>query len=252
VTADASGSPFTPTQTGPPSIDVAGLGKHFGSAIALDNVGFRLRAGEFLTVFGPNGAGKTTLVRILAMLARPSSGSVRILGEEAVHAAAGLRRRIGLVSHRSLLYASLSARQNLVFFARMFGVEDPEGRAREMLVEMGLEHRMDDPVQTYSRGMEQRCAIARALLHRPDVLLLDEPFSGLDPAATDRLDELLALERLRGRTIVLTSHDLGRGAAHADRVAILVRGRVLFESTTADLQEPIETLYRRHAVGRIQ
>jgi ABC-type multidrug transport system ATPase subunit len=100
--------------------------------------------------------------------------------------------------------------------------------------------------------MEQRCAIARALVHRPDVLLLDEPFSGLDPAATDRLDELLALERLRGRTIVLTSHDLGRGAAHADRVAILVRGRVLFEAATSELQEPIETLYRRHAVGRIQ
>ena len=249
VSETPSGSPATPAA--PPSIEVVGLGKHFGTATALDGITFRLRAGEFLTVFGPNGAGKTTLIRILATLARPSSGSVRIFGEDAAHAAAGLRRRIGLVSHRSLLYASLSARQNLVFFARMFGVADAEERAREMLVEMGLEHRMDDPVQSYSRGMEQRCAIARALVHRPEVLLLDEPFSGLDPAASERLDALLDLERRRGRTIVLTSHDLGRGANLADRVAILTRGRLFFEAAKADLPESIETLYRRHTRGRI-
>lgn len=235
----------------PAAIEVSGLSKHFGSAAALGGVDFSVPAGEFFTIFGPNGAGKTTMMRILATLARPSGGSVRIFGEDTRTAPATVRRRIGLVTHRSLLYASLSAFENVAFFARMFGVPDPEQRAREILTDLGLEHRMDDAVQTYSRGMEQRCAIARALVHRPDVLLLDEPFSGLDPDARARLRELLERTGTEQRTIILTSHDLSHGADQADRVAILARGRLVFDSPARDIPPgTMADVYREHTGAR--
>jgi heme exporter protein A len=235
----------------PAAVEVCGLSKHFGTAVALGGVDFSVRAGEFFTIFGPNGAGKTTMMRILATLARPSDGSVRIFGEDTRTAAAEVRRRIGLVTHRSLLYASLSAFENVAFFARMFGVPEPEQRAREILTELGLEHRMDDAVQTYSRGMEQRCAIARALVHRPDVLLLDEPFSGLDPDARARLRELLERSDTGQRTIILTSHDLSHGADQADRVAILARGRLVFDAPARDIPPgTMADVYREHTGAR--
>ena len=243
-----------------PAIEVSGLSKHFGAATALGGVDFSLAAGEFLTIFGPNGAGKTTMMRIVATLARPSSGSVRIFGQDVGRAPAAIRRRIGLVTHRSLLDGSLSAFQNVAFFARMFGVDNAEDRAREILVEMGLEHRMDDPVQTYSRGMEQRCAIARALVHHPDILLLDEPFSGLDPDAVARLQNLVARPdggngagRPDGapRTVILTSHDLTHGADLASRVAILARGRLVFDAPADQIVEgTMADVYREHTGRR--
>jgi len=235
----------------PAAIEVSGLSKHFGNAAALSGVDFSVAAGEFFTIFGPNGAGKTTMMRILATLARPSDGTVHIFGEDTRTAEAAVRRRIGLVTHRSLLYASLSAFENVSFFARMFGVADAEQRAREILTELGLEHRMDDPVQTYSRGMEQRCAIARALVHRPDVLLLDEPFSGLDPDARARLRRLLAPPDNERRTIILTSHDLSHGADQADRVAILARGRLVFDAPAREIAPgSMAELYRQHTGAR--
>ena len=234
--------------TDPPNaVEVASLNKHFGNATALARVDFAVPAGQFLTVFGPNGAGKTTLMRILSTLARPSDGTVRVFGEDTRTASAMVRRRIGLVTHRSLLYAALSAFENVSFFARMFGVEDADGVARTLLVELGLEHRMDDPVQTYSRGMEQRCAIARALVHDPDVLLLDEPFSGLDPDARARLSALLARPTDKRRTVILTSHDLAHGADLADRVAILARGRIVFDTPAAEIAAgEMPSIYREH------
>ena len=186
-------------------------------------------------------------MRILATLARPSSGSVAILGQQIETAPSEVRHHIGLVSHRSLLYSSLSAFQNVSFFARMFGIEDADDRAREMLVELGLKHRMDDPVHTYSRGMEQRCAIARALVHDPDILLLDEPFSGLDPDAAARFQELLTQSDERERTVLLTSHDLSRGADLANRVAFLSRGCLVYDGATADVPAGgMADLYREH------
>jgi heme exporter protein A len=234
------------------AVEVRGLSKYFGAATALGEVDFNVREGEFLTVFGPNGAGKTTMMRIIATLARPSAGSVRIFGRDTHDAPAAVRQSIGLVTHRSLLYASLSAYENVLFFARMFDVERPESKAREILTELGLEHRMDDPVQTYSRGMEQRAAIARALVHDPEVLLLDEPFSGLDPDARARLRELLVAPRGRRRTILLTSHDLTHGADLADRVAILARGHMVFDAPAADIPPGgMSDVYREHTGARV-
>ncbi|MGD8816987.1 MAG: ABC transporter ATP-binding protein [Acidobacteriota bacterium] len=233
------------------AVTVEQLGKHFGSATALGGIDLNVPAGQFLTVFGPNGAGKTTLMRILATLARPSDGTVRIFGEDTRHASAAVRRRIGLVTHRSLLYAALSAHENVSFFARMFGVPDAAERAAALLTELGLEHRMHDAVQTYSRGMEQRAAIARALVHDPDVLLLDEPFSGLDPDARARLRVLMMPPPDRPRTVILTSHDLTHGADLADRVAILARGHVVFDAPAGDI--PAGTMgevYRQHTGAR--
>ena len=219
------------------AIEAEKLTKHFGSSSALANLDLSVPRGQFLAIFGPNGAGKTTLVRILAALARPSSGTVRIHGQDIARASPRLRRHIGLVSHRSFLYAVLSAHQNVAFFARMFGVEDADERARSALVEIGLEHRMHDPVASFSRGMEQRCAIARALVHDPDILLFDEPFSGLDPEASQRLDDRLRTLHESGLTVVLTTHDLARGAENADRVAILARGRLVFDALRSEMPE---------------
>ncbi len=219
------------------AIEVEKLAKHFGSSSALANLDLSVPSGQFLAVFGPNGAGKTTLIRILAALARPSSGTVRIHGRDIAKASPRLRRHIGLVSHRSFLYPVLSAHQNVAFFARMFGVEDADERARSALAEIGLEHRMHDPVASFSRGMEQRCAIARALVHDPDILLFDEPFSGLDPDASQRLHDRLKTLHGSGRTVLLTSHDLAHGAENADRVAILARGRLVFDAPRSEVPD---------------
>lgn len=232
-----------------PALRVRDLTKQFGSARALRGVDLELRHGEFVTLFGPNGAGKTTLVRVLSTLARPSQGHVEIFGVTLGRGvAADLRRRIGVVSHRSFLYRSLTARENLVFYARMFDVPDPGGAADRVLETIGLHRRCHDLVAGFSRGMEQRCAIGRALVHDPDLLLLDEPFSGLDPDAADRLWE--TLRRMHGghRTILLTSHDLGRGATLAQRVAFLSSGRLLHDGP-ADELDP-DTLRSLYGPGR--
>ena len=233
-----------------PAIKISGLSKHFGPTTALAGVDISLQPGEFLTIFGPNGSGKTTMMRIIASLSRPSTGSVELFGQNIRRAPAHARQRIGFVTHRSLLYSSLSGFQNVHFFARMFGVDNAADRAREILSAMGLEHRMDDKVSTYSRGMEQRCAIARALVHHPDVLLLDEPFSGLDPDATARLQTLLAAPEGESRTVILTSHDLTYGAKNADRVAILTRGHLVFTANVEQIAGgTMPDIYREHTRG---
>jgi heme exporter protein A len=233
-----------------PTIKISGLSKHFGPKTALAGVDISLQAGEFLTVFGPNGSGKTTMMRIIASLSRPSTGSVELFGKNIRRASAHVRQRIGFVTHRSLLYSSLSGFQNVHFFARMFGVDNPADRAREILSVMGLEHRMDDEVFTYSRGLEQRCAIARALVHHPDILLLDEPFSGLDPDASARLQNLLVDPEGKSRTVILTSHDLAHGVRQADRVAILTRGRIGFTAPVEQIEAgAMPDIYREHTRG---
>ena len=207
------------------ALEVAGLTKRFAHVRALRGVDFALGAGDSLAVFGPNGAGKTTLLRVLAGLLKPDGGTVRFGGEVLVRGNAAHRRRVGLISHHSLLYDGLTAAENLVFYARLYSVPDPHAAATRALAGVGLADRAGDAVGTFSRGMTQRLAIARALLHDPEVMLLDEPFSGLDQAAAATLRLLLGRLRAERRTMVLVTHNIDEGLELATHVAIQVAGR---------------------------
>ena len=216
-----------------PALEVRGLTRAFGVRKALDAVTFDLPSRAFLSVFGPNGAGKTTLVKVLTTLLHPSSGSAKVLGLDVVDDAVEMRKRIGLISHNPLLYPDLTAEENLLFFADMYGIDQPHMRVAELLEAVELDHRKLDLTRTFSRGMLQRLSIARALLHRPEVLFLDEPYSGLDPHAMEILDGLIA--QIRGdHTFVMISHDLDKGLELCSHALILARGRiVLFEPREA-------------------
>jgi heme exporter protein A len=202
-----------------------GITRRFGAFTALDGVDLDVPAGGAVAIFGPNGAGKTTLLRILARALKPTSGTVRFEGVDERDDLA-VRARIGLLSHHTFLYDDLTARDNLVFFARLHGVTAPEARADALLAEVGLDRRGGDPVRAFSRGMQQRLALARALVHEPELLLLDEPFSGLDPHAGARLRATLRGVRASGRAILMTTHDVGEGLELTDRWIFLSRGRV--------------------------
>jgi len=210
-------------------IQVCNLVKSFGPRAALAGVDLSVAAGEFVTLVGPNGAGKTTLLRVLATLARPTSGTVRIAGLDPAQAGEDIRRRIGFLSHRSLLYEDLTAEQNLHFYARMYDLDDGLARVQYLLTRVGLAARRHDLVRTFSRGMQQRLAVARTVLHRPQVLLLDEPYTGLDASAAQVLTRLLAELAGAGCTILLTTHDLSRSLAVGRRVVVLVRGRLVYD-----------------------
>lgn len=213
-----------------PAIEARGLARRYGPVGAVEPLDLSIAAGESVVLFGPNGAGKSTLLRLLATLIRPTAGSLRLFGVDAASGdAAPLRRRIGFLSHQTFLYDHLTARENLLFYGRLYGLPDPEGAALEAIRAVRLGHRQDDCVGTYSRGMQQRLAIARALLHRPDVILLDEPFTGLDRDSAHRLEERLRQEREAGRTSVMATHDLGPGMRAADRVLVLKEGRLAFD-----------------------
>ncbi len=207
-----------------PAVELVGLGRRFGERIVLRDVSLSLPSGATLAVLGRNGAGKSTLLRILATLLRPHAGSVRLLGEELPRRAFAVRGRIGLLGHEPLLYRDLSGRQNLVYHARLHRVS--LDRVSEVLTAVGMERRADDPVRLLSRGMVQRLAVARSVLHEPVVLLLDEPRSNLDPAAEEQVEPLIG--RTSGVTRVLTSHDPDAALAEADLVLALDGGRAVF------------------------
>jgi heme exporter protein A len=223
-----------------PAIDVRKLTKAFGHQAALRGADLSVAEGEFLSLFGPNGAGKTTLIRIVASLMRPTSGTVHVRGEDLDKAATSLRRHIGLISHNPLLYGDLTPDENLRFFARMYdlpgsGISSAAARIDTVLEQVGLAARRRDPVRTFSRGMVQRLAIARAILHDPDIMLLDEPYTGLDLQAADMLRSVLQELAGSNRTVILTTHNLEQGLEMCDRVAILNRGKVAWEGTRAGL-----------------
>jgi len=201
------------------------LSKRFGHAVALDGLDLALAPGESVAVLGPNGAGKSTLLRLLAGLARPSEGHLEVDGTAAHRREA--RARVGYIGHATLLYGDLTARENLIFAGRLHGVAKPGARADALLGEEELGHAADHPVQALSRGMAQRVAIARGLVHDPPLVLLDEPFSGLDRAAAQRLTRRLQRLRAGGRSVVLVTHELTRAAELADASLVLSRGRVV-------------------------
>jgi len=205
------------------------LVKSFGPRIVLAGVDLPVAAGEFVALVGPNGAGKTTLLRILATLARPTSGMVRIAGLDPARSGDKVRRCIGFLSHRTLLYDDLTAEQNLIFYARMYDLLDGPARIVELLERVGLAARRHDLVRTFSRGMQQRLSVARAVLHRPQVLLLDEPYTGLDLNAAQVLTGLLGELGEEGCTILLTTHNLERGLAVGGRVIVLTQGRLVYD-----------------------
>lgn len=220
---------------GAAAVCAEGLVKAFGDRKALGGVSFELPAGSFLSIFGPNGAGKTTLLRILSTLSRPSAGKLSVLGIDALENPGDLRARIGLISHKPMVYGDLSASENLEFFARLYGTPD-KGRIRELLQLVELDHRRNDAARTFSRGMTQRLSIARALVNDPDLVLLDEPYSGLDPHAMQLFDELI--ERVRdGRTFVMVSHDLDKGLSLCSHALVLARGKVVSFQRREEIDE---------------
>jgi heme exporter protein A len=222
-------------------IKVRKLVKRFGLKTVLRGLDFEVEQGEFVALLGPNGAGKTTFLRILASLSRPSMGGVSIAGYRLPDQAAAVRRRLGVVSHQPLLYGDLTAEENLRFYGRMYGVSNLQERVMEVLELVGLTTRRRDLVRTFSRGMQQRLAIGRAVLHDPDVVLFDEPHTGLDQDASAMLDTVLQEVAARGRTVVMTSHDLARTADLASRFDVISRG-VISASVQRDEIDPNDLL----------
>ncbi|HEX9838616.1 MAG TPA: heme ABC exporter ATP-binding protein CcmA [Anaerolineales bacterium] len=231
-------------------ITVKKLVKRFGLKTVLRGVDFEVQPGEFVALLGPNGAGKTTFLRILASLSRPSVGEVKIAGYKLPGEAAQVRARLGVVSHLPLLYGDLTAEENLRFYARMYNIPNHELRVTEVLEMVGLEARRRDLVRTFSRGMQQRLAIGRAVLHDPDVVLFDEPYTGLDQDASSMLDDVLKTVAAKGRTVVMTSHDLARAEDLATRFDILSRGVISASASRRELRKTnLLSFYRQALVG---
>lgn len=227
-----------------PAIEVKRLSKVFGTRRAVDDVSFVLPQGAFLSIFGPNGAGKTTLLRVLSTLLRATSGEALVMGVDVKEEPDTARKFIGLISHQPMLYPDLTAEENLLLYAKLYGVADPQKRVNELLDVVGLSHRRLDPVRTFSKGMTQRVAIARAIVHDPAVVFLDEPYSGLDPHAVDIFDSLIADIRDK-RTFVMVSHDLQKGFAMCSHALVLARGRVVsFDDKNALDFNEFSQLYR--------
>ena len=233
-----------------PALRVAGIEKRFGARRVLKSIDFELPQGASLVIFGPNGAGKTTLLRILSTLDRPSKGSCEALGFSYKEQIEQVRGRIGFITHNPMLYLDLTARENLVLFARLYGVDDPGKRADEMLSLVELKHRANDKVRGFSRGMTQRIAIARAFINDPRIVFLDEPYSGLDLHAAGIVDRMLAESRRRC-TLVTVNHSLESGFAQASHVLLLAKGRqVMFsEQSQLDYDEFKNVYYEQVGVG---
>jgi heme exporter protein A len=228
-----------------PEIVVDGLRKAFGRREVLKGISFSLERGGFLSIFGPNGAGKTTTLRVLATLLSPTAGRISVAGHDVREDPMPVRAAIGFISHNAMLYPDLTAQENLRFYADMYGVADREARIGELLERLELSHRRYDVVRTFSKGMRQRLAIARAVLHRPRVLLLDEPHSGLDPRAVDILDGLLR-EIRDEHTFVMVTHNIAKGLEWASTVMIVDAGRIVYEHAAGVDPAAFSAVYREH------
>jgi heme exporter protein A len=206
-------------------VEADSIARAFGARRAVDGVSLRVSSGETLAIFGPNGAGKTTLLRLLGGLIRPGSGEARIGGEK-LPGGPEIRRQIGVISHRTLLYDALTARENVEFFARLYGVASARDAAMRSLERMGIAERADAPVRSLSRGMKQRVSIARATVHDPKVVLADEPFTGLDASGARALSGLLEELRASGAALLIVTHNIDEGLSLATHAAIMHHGRI--------------------------
>jgi heme ABC exporter ATP-binding subunit CcmA len=238
------------TQPGVPVLSLQGVKKHFGETPVLRGITLDVAPGAFVAVVGPNGAGKTTLFNCISRVMRPSAGTILFRGEDVTGRDEHFRRGLGYISHQLFLYPELTGRENLRFFGRLYGLPDDPAALDAALAGMGLAEAADRPVRTYSRGMKQRLAIARALLPRPELVLLDEPFTGLDQHAAAVLQELLRRLKAEGRTVLMISHQLEHALELGDRVLVLVKGRVRADATaSATGLDGLRALYL-DAVGR--
>lgn len=215
------------------AVCVEGLHKSFGDWPVLWDLDLRVNWGECVVIFGANGVGKTTLLRILSTQARPESGTATVAGYDLRRQADSVRRRVGVVGHQGFLYEDLTCRENLVFYGRLFGIDDVEQRVQAVIAQVGLGRRSGHRVKTLSHGLQKRLAIARAILHQPQVLLLDEPEGGLDQESLSMLGGLLSDWTQAGRTVIMTTHNIERGLAWADRMAVLDDGKIQFQEPAA-------------------
>lgn len=235
------------SHTSTPAVTAASLVKAFGTHYALRGISLQVARGEVAAIFGPNGAGKTTFLRILSGLSRPSSGHVLINGQPLRADPEAARRQVGVIAHQSFLYGELTAAENLWFYGRLHGLPDPAQRVEQALHDVGLSERAADRAATFSRGMLQRLAIARAMLHNPSILFLDEPFTGLDQHAAAMLAGWLRRLHSQERTILLVTHDLDQGLGLADRIVIFAAGRIVFDQRTGSMRtEEFRQAYFNH------
>ncbi len=234
------------------AIETQGLTKSFNNKLALRGIDLEVRQGESVVIFGPNGAGKTTLIKVLATIMNPSSGRILVDGLNLKNNAEEIQRRIGVVTHQTFLYSNLTAYENLEFYSRMYDVPGRKERIHEVVAMVGMTSRLYDRVGTLSRGMQQRLSIARSLLHKPAIMLLDEPETGLDQQAIPMLWKALEIEGEERRTIVLTTHSLERGLEVGDRLLILDTGKIVYQGSRqaldlAGLKEAYEHSTRTRA-----
>ena len=225
-------------------VEVTGIEKSFGNMRVLEGIDLKVKRGEFLTIIGPNGAGKTTLLKILSTLMKPSSGEGKIVGFDLKQEEENLRREIGMLSHYTFLYENLTAYENLKFYGRLYQVKNIEKEIERVIEEVGLENRLHDTVRTFSRGMKQRLSIARSIIHNPSLLLLDEPYTGLDRWSGKKFKDMLKRFHGRGKTIIMTTHNLSFSLELGDRVIILSLGKIVHEQPVGGISLlELENLY---------
>ena len=226
-------------------VEVKRIEKSFGNVLALQGIDLRVAKGEFLTIIGPNGAGKTTLLKILSTLMKLSAGEGKVVGFSLKQEEENLRRKIGMLSHYTFLYENLTAYENLKFYGSLYDVKNIEREIKRVIQEVGLENRLHDTVRTFSRGMKQRVSIARCIIHNPLLLLLDEPYTGLDRWSGKRFTNILKRFHQGGKTIIMTTHNLSSSLELSDRIVILSSGKIVYEQREVakiELKE-LERLY---------
>lgn len=226
------------------AVETENLKHSFGHIDALNGINLKVKVGDFLTIFGPNGAGKTTLIKVLSNLIHPSSGKAFIHGDDISESKDAIRSKIGLISHNTFSYNNLSPYENLMFYGKLYGLSNPDTRIKELLEEVELSHRLHDPVRTFSRGMQQRLSIARAMLNNPSIVFLDEPYTGLDLHAAKILTGILKKLHTDQNTIIMITHNLKQGLEISDQVVIMASGKIVFQKPTPEINaDEFEQIY---------